>query len=367
MLQVYGCFEGWLSHSQVGRGIVAGLMQNGVELCIWNVAPPTSGYEGYTGFEAFGVEPLVDLIPDAEQAFYIGGYPPFALPWMVHHRRKAGLFITESSRVPRTWADSLQSFELVCVPSAWAREAYIRAGVHPRKTAIVHHGLHPVFWTPEPPLERTDRVNFLHVAGAASFLQRKGTDKLLEAWGQLGGGGGGEWPHRLTLRTPETPHVQALLQALPPAARASVTLDVSSDTWRGLAPELMRGLIADHHAVVQPSRAEAFGMVPLEARAVGRGVVMTMATGHEEHFEPTHDVLVTYDDDADIEVNGIPEGLAPVVEAKDVADSLRLFAAHVATGKAPTQPPDGMCYYRRWSWQARTAQLAELLSRRRKA
>lgn len=35
--------------------------------------------------------------------------------------------------------------------------------------------------------------------------------------------------------------------------------------------------------VIQPSRAEGFGLVPLEARACGTPVVMTRGTGHEDH------------------------------------------------------------------------------------
>lgn len=281
MIQVYGCFEGWLSHAQVCRGVVAGLMQNGLDVCIWNVAPVASGYGGYSGFEDFGVEPLVDLVADADQALYLGGYPPFAIPWMTGHRRKYGLFITESSTVPMSWADTLRTYSLVCVPSRWVREAYISAGVPLARVCVVSHGLHPVYANgPAEPLP-AGPLRLLHVAGAASFLERKGTDVLLRAFAQA-------FPHGeelLILRTPDTPRIQRLLAKLPAEVRRRTVVDTTLDTWGGLPPATMRELISSCHAVVQPSRAEAFGIVPLEARALGRTVVLTAVTGHTAHAE----------------------------------------------------------------------------------
>jgi glycosyltransferase involved in cell wall biosynthesis len=47
-----------------------------------------------------------------------------------------------------------------------------------------------------------------------------------------------------------------------------------------------------YSVVVQPSRAEGFGLVPLEARACGIPVVMTNSTGHSDHFDPESCMLV---------------------------------------------------------------------------
>lgn len=45
----------------------------------------------------------------------------------------------------------------------------------------------------------------------------------------------------------------------------------------------LNALYTQASLVIQPSRAEGFGLVPLEARACGTPVVMTLGTGHEDH------------------------------------------------------------------------------------
>lgn len=359
MIQIYGRFDGWWSHSQVSRGLVAGLMQNGVDLCIWNVMP--GGAVDYHGFEDFGVEPLVDLNPAMDSAFYIGGYPNLALSCMRQHRRKMGLFITESSRIPNTdpsdpltepqnWVRCLQGYELVCTPSYWAHCAYARSGVEPKKLRIVHHGLHPVYASLAPPVSR-DYLKFVHVAGAASFLDRKGTEKLVRAFCKVFSPG----EAKLVLRTPLTPHVQEILGSVP--GDNFVVLDDSVPSWDAMNPGDMRRFLADADVVVQPSRSEAFGMVPLEARALGRLVVLTMTTGHREHFDEERDVIVPQGvSDFPIRVNGIPEGMAPDVTVQGIASALRQAAK-----QARQLVPVGPDYYEKWSWKNVVKELARYL------
>lgn len=351
-IQFYGRFDGWWSHAQVGRGLVCGLAQNGLRRYnIWNVAPGGTG--GYEGFDDFDVQPIVDLQAQADIGFYIGGYPPFCRGWMHGHSRKMGLFIAESSRVPEEWARQLEDFELVCVPSKWTKEAYAKAGVPADKLLVVHHGLHPVFKALCPALPAKGRaLRFLHVCGAASFLDRKGTPQLIAAFTKAFKPSVAQ----LVLRTPLTPELQTLLGRVP--NDGFVTVSQSVDSWESMPPRKMYNLIAASDVVVQPSRAEAFGMVPLEARAVGRRVVMTCATGHREHMEPATDVFVTVStDDEPIAVNGISEGFAPNVSVDGIVSGLRRAQQLVAERQLVV--PEN--YYEQWCWENVTRPLYERL------
>lgn len=89
--------------------------------------------------------------------------------------------------------------------------------------------------------------------------------------------------------------------------------------------------------IVQPSRAEGFGMVPLEARAAGVPVIMTDGTGHQEHV-PTpesHDrlgfnggyvtavgvVVITTERQLELIDDG-PDARAPVVREQAIMNAL---------------------------------------------
>src|SRR5690606_16992598 len=74
----------------------------------------------------------------------------------------------------------------------------------------------------------------------------------------------------------------------------------------------------------QPSRAEGFGLVPLEARVAGVPVVTTACTGHQDHVTEGSRGVVIVDSGADAPIDDGPGAMAPAVRAASVADALRV-------------------------------------------
>jgi glycosyltransferase involved in cell wall biosynthesis len=113
--------------------------------------------------------------------------------------------------------------------------------------------------------------------------------------------------------------------------------------------------------LVQPSRAEAFGICPVEARAAGTPVIMTNCTGHREHYTED-DVSVVHGKLAPITVNGIPNGAAPTVEPSAICAALeQAKRLNDLLQKAAYQRADS--YYYLWTWSVVTKDLAEVLGR----
>jgi hypothetical protein len=133
-----------------------------------------------------------------------------------------------------------------------------------------------------------------------------------------------------------------------------------------LSPVWLGDLMASHDCVVQPSRSEGFGMVPLEARVAGVPVIMTNGTGHDAHLPVTSPgkaafagghltsnglCVVLVGDYAPIDDG--PDALAPTVSetaigaALEVACSMRHRLAVWAASRAEDVLED-------WSWAAVT-------------
>lgn len=336
MIQFYGNFAGYWSHSQVSRGIVAGLYHSCLQDAqVYN----THRYGGYEGLSesftdgGYNVSLPSGWYADAPIGFFVGGYPPQMREWLDGHEFKAALFIAESSVLPRDWVAYASKCDLVAVPSAWTMRAYTDAGLDPRKILIVPHGLHPVYqYGARAKGPERGPWRFLHIPGARDFLDRKGTPQLIAAFRQVFTADEAV----LTIRTPYNPDLTA-------ETDGDHRFDIQFADAPLTPPEMLALLQQGWHAYVAPSRAEAFGMIPVEARATGLPVIATHCAGHREHAHPA-DVKIAHGPEAPIRVNGIPNGRAPSVSVDAVARGLMRFV----TSKADHSAPGG--YARRWGW-----------------
>lgn len=369
-VQIYGQFASHWSNSMVSIGIANGLYQNHVPVRVWD----RTGC--YVNDLSRGIETGMATTTDCIGCFV--GYPHLSTQALQGHTTKVGFFITESAVIPSMWAIAAAQCDLVVVPSNWVRAAYVRGGIDPAKVLVIPHGLHPVYANvqPRPVSERGDGsadrpLRFLHIAGARDFIERKGTLQLLDAYKRLQDGSwrGGcvKENMQLVIRTPPSAQIDTAVMALGRyAAEGRVVLDYHDEP---LAPDAMvRYYLRDSQrdgwtAVIQPSRAEAFGLCCLESRACGIPVILTNGHGHMMHFVDDVDTGVRCETDAAIRVNGIPNGVSPTFETEELmAAWVDLIRYHRARAAAAVNFAVG--YYQEWEWTRLMKPLVKWLKQR---
>lgn len=208
-------------------------------------------------------------------------------------------------------------------PSAWAAdvvESHFSAPCH-----NVPHGIDPEHYRVDP--LRTQQVNedfpgaFRVIHFSTSAQQRKGTLELIQAWQSLEG----IWaPGARLLCVLDRPALDSIMDRLfdlgtgPPD---SVRLAVRAD----LPPSGMANILSMAHVVCQPSRGEAFGLIPLQALCCGVPVVATDCTGHAEYMgrtgaTPGVETIGTGDL---APIDDLPGALAPALRPESVASALK--------------------------------------------
>lgn len=223
---------------------------------------------------------------------------------------------------------------------------------------LCHCGLSP--WFRPVKVDREPGFAVLHLASTSA--DRKGTRTLIKAWAQV-------------LRSGEIPRKGSRLRMVcdAPSSTLQDTVEECSEgaPWLqehcvflgrvDLDEERMAWLYCNHDLVCQPSRAEGFGMVPLEARACGVPVVMTDGTGHDAHCRDAiwapdariigstpGAIIVPVGPEAPIDDG--PDAVAPTVEVQDLAQALiaaystrDTMGAYARLGAARVQQT--------WSWE----------------
>lgn len=350
--RLYGFTQGWGSYSQVLKGFELGL---GAHPGLTIATLPIEEQEEDDDEERV---PLAE----ARTGIFLG--PPGACRWLstnARHSVRAVMVAPNSDRVPdATMLAVNREATLVLAPSRWAGEVLSQLTEHP--VEVVPHGIHPGFQLASGPKASVD-LEALYEAGSFRVLhlsssgrERKGTIPLLRAF-------------RLMKTRKMLPDAAELWLVLAPDARADViewlrTEDESALAFQGIRlsqrlglrqegakPAELRELYQSVHVVCQPSRGEAFGMVPQEARAAGTPVVATTSTGHSEWARglglPNGVVPVPTGDYQPID--DVPGARAPSLETEDLIQALggayRSWHALKAAALA-----DAPVVGQRWSW-----------------
>ena len=311
MIQAYGIFNDYNSIASVGRAIVNELTKKHIDVTIYSTNTMQHTY--------LDIRADVALRNAAPIGLYIG-YPENGPGWLEGHAFKIMVTVCETDRIPQTWVDACNFCDLVVVPSQWCVDAFTRSGVT-KKILKVNHGIYSNLakttrGIPKKSINFFNEHYFLHVSGSLSFAARKGTSKLLRAYRRLVNDYKGLTP-KLYLKMPNTEGVVQAIELLNLKEHTVLLSDVS------LAPINMYSLQRNALAIVQPSRAEGFGIVPLESRAVGTPVIMTNATGHTEHCVSEVDLVIpTSRHMSLLETQANPLGSAPTVAEEDIYKSL---------------------------------------------
>lgn len=309
MIQIYGQFHDYASFSNVSRGLAYAMRVKHVQGLVYAIGTLNPEYKDH--YLPVGMNNM------ATAGIYVG-YPESAPAWLKGHSHKIVMTVCETDRIPQTWVDSCNEVDLVTVPSQWCYDAFKRSGVK-KPIEIVPHGV----WFDNLRKARAPAADapltFMHISGSLSFASRKGTNALLLAFRKF------LTTHpesRLVLRMPETPGVVRVVRQELGFTPEQVVIDGAPS----IGPARMNRYFDDVHAVVQPSRAEGFGLVPLEARCAGVPVIATYCTGHEQHFALKTDIQVLHDRSEPLETQSNPLGSAPTVKVAEVLDALQRFA-----------------------------------------
>lgn len=153
---------------------------------------------------------------------------------------------------------------------------------------------------------RGEKFSMLHVTSTAS--DRKGTISLLDALKEFSGEIG---PFRLTIKCDRMiEHAVVALVADRGFEADEVVVDATEVPNNGAWASYMKS----HHAVIQPSRSEGFGLVPLEAASIGLPVIMTNCTGHLDFADDIGGPFVDWDDEEET-IAGEDFPVHPVMKA----------------------------------------------------
>jgi len=199
--------------------------------------------------------------------------------------RMAGMFIGDVDSVPDSWKQLMNKQDLVLTPSSWYKQVIAEAGIK-KPVMALNHGVSSVF-KPRPDCEPKRREDgepyvFFHPCSAVFFPERKGTPQVLQAFSQLV-----EEGHNVVLRLVfgmKSKPIKQLIKACSPEVRRRLQIFFFSGAR---AQEEIIKTYQSCDAGLFPSRAEGFGIIPLEMRACsGVPIVQTFCTGHRDHLDP---------------------------------------------------------------------------------
>lgn len=337
-IRLYGVDRGEGSWTRVSRGVKLGLEACGALSSFLDVSRVDD--PGYDELEEGH---------DSEVGLTIG--PPLSASVMLgrgNHEQRLLMIASNSSWLPKSLMERSNKIVTGYVgPSQFSVEVigkYTDRPVH-----LFLHGVEPGF-SPLPGMIKHEDWSVLHMA--STHMQRKGTRELLYAWG-------------LALRKkmiPETSVLRMVIDGpkgvyLSEIHKATQGVIEHANTIKvlprlELPVEDLRHFYWQHHLVAQPSRAEGFGMVPLEARACGVPVLATRCTGHEEHMHDG-DGLVVVPHGLRGPIDDGPGALAPTVHAEDICECLiEAYDRREILGELALEQSNWV--RENWSWPAVT-------------
>jgi glycosyltransferase involved in cell wall biosynthesis len=378
-LTFYGHYSGASSFPVVCRAVTRWLVENGRAPWICDLRAPS--YQ-----QSADLEPDlkgVSRVSDSTQANIVErmnalkqGYPVlrddvatggtgllFAFPewgWACPtHHTFVGYYVCNEDRVPDHWPQAINDVAThVLTPSRWCAQVLKHAGVA-RKIAVVRHGINPAVFTSTPAdaAEQSSAPGYMGPACAGSPWRsrgklpcvrffcssptggRKGLHEVIEAWRIVRDRGTAPQAH-LVVRG-AGPVVVAACRDVP-----GVVLE-QGEPMR--APTTARTLRATD-LLLAPSRAEGFGIIPLEALAVATPVVATDCTGHAE-WAPTITGGLRIVETGDMSACPPSFGRAPALDVVHLADVIESALRDLFTLQQEAER-GALKVRQRWSWNA---------------
>jgi glycosyltransferase involved in cell wall biosynthesis len=353
LVRLYGPSVNHDSWSRVARGMRTGLERLGL----------LAGFYELEG----AVRDLDDGMPvgsDCPWGVFVG--PPSVcgvLRGRGSHEHRAVMIAANSSWLPKKTMETISKAAThILTPSCWAQSVVESHGPG-LPVDVWNHGVddafRPIAEAPAHAPDASDRP-FLVLHMASTIKERKSTEQLVRGWVQAMRD---EWlPLDSRLDIVLSGPYGDLLSAVQEESQGDVKYPASIRflSRLNLSERAAAELYQNYALVCQPSRAEGFGLVPLEARACGVPVCVTLCTGHQEHMSRGQAGVVRVPHGEDGPVDDGPGAIAPTVDAVDIAEMIgvaytgRETYHHHALAAAPE-------IRQQWSWEAVTRRWADRL------
>lgn len=344
MIRLYGTAKGNGSWARVSAGVREGLAEMDALASFYDVGRVDVDYDDDGD--------ALDEGYDAPVGLCIGA-PPAASVMVGRgdHTQRLLMIATNSSWLSEVM---MRRAAKICTgfvaPSKWAASV-IERYAHGLPVCVYPHGVDSGFVSPSEFCVPSGPFRAVHLA--STHMQRKATAELIHAWARSVKKG---WlPDDALLRLVVDGPSGYFEEEIHEASEGHLWLAERFLLQQrlGLKVADMCALMRDHHLVVQPSRAEGFGMVPLEARAAGVPVVATICTGHAEHMGLSTPGVVPVGHELNEPIDDGPGAFAPGVKVDAIVDALRFAHANYdqlaldAHRAAPS-------VRHRWSWPSVT-------------
>lgn len=254
--------------------------------------------------------PRADGAVDAASVALLFGFPEWWSRISAGHRARVGYHVPNHDELPNHWPAFLGGLDAIVTPSAWCAAAFKRSGFD---ATVVPHGIDPEVFTAEgdDPRGPVGTLSFYHFCSAAD-PDRKGTLELIKAWDSFATGR--DDAHLYIVGRPDV--VAARVEQSP--RQASIFFEDREGYFYG---RQQRNRYCGTHFVIAPSRAEGFGLCPLESLACGVPILATQCTGHAE-WAPTITAGALWIPHGELAPCSPPPGRAPTVAALDILEGL---------------------------------------------
>lgn len=321
-MRLYGPVHGYGSQTQVTRGFMLALGER-VEATVALDEP-----------SGLGTEAEMHVGATARDAVFTGRLDQLeALRMHAQHERRFVMVVPNSNQIGARLAERVNAIAThVITPSSWAAEQLISLVTPP--VTVVPHGVFPEYKPiddNQAVCDTYDRGRFDVLHFSTTAYGRKCTRELIIGWCQALAR---KWiPDKAFLCM--VLDREALLNAhltIEGVCNAELTKTIRLQLrpgpfGSGVAPQHMNVLYQQAHLVVQPSRGEGFGLVPLEARAAGTPVAATLCTGHSEHMTRETPGLVVVEHGDLTPLDDLPGSVAPSVSPEAIATALKVAYA----------------------------------------
>jgi glycosyltransferase involved in cell wall biosynthesis len=343
----YGHFSGWSSYPTVCKTLANWLYDNKPEdaslvLCDLRKESEYSCVRHIDKVDAYSQMCISgqtnDMLPAAAGRVYASynallfGFPTW---WglLPAHEKRIGYHVCDVDTIPSEWALEMSGLTQVLAPSTWCLGVF-RRHVPKLPGAKVCHGVQ-LFDYEQQPWKPDRKLRFVHFCSSPA-LERKGTLQLAEAWVKSGLG---KFADLDCYTSFDSSKKETLQTSFSRTVTKTCTLPIEFNRF-----------MRSYDAVICPSRAEGFGMIPLEAAAHGLPVIMTTDTGHSEHYHASsHESLHLHSGEWEACPPG--PGRAPTLIIDELVEKLRLLHSNypvykeAAMDKAPA-------VREHWNWDA---------------